>query len=173
MRERALRLTWKRHLHLCTGFACPYARSKWAYRMWVVLPFLKSCRCAHLLDLEPSDSEAHGNLQPISPHELSVSPDGHVLCTLDTASRAGPGGGGRDLLAWGNNYERQLGNGKRSSIAVPENVHVTPGGPRYVLRSTKAKEVRDLSGRVWGRGVKVEQVALAGVGNSVVYWKLL
>ncbi|VDB86912.1 unnamed protein product [Peniophora sp. CBMAI 1063] len=118
-------------------------------------------------------SEAHGNLQPISPHALSVSPDGHVLCTLDTASRAGPGGGGRDLLAWGNNYERQLGNGKRSSVAVPENVHVTPGGPRYVLRSTKAKEVRDLAGRVWGRGVKVEQVALAGVGNSVVYWKLV
>ena len=77
------------------------------------------------------------------------------------------------MLAWGNNYERQLGNGKRSSVAVPENVCIAPGGPRYVLRTTKAKEVRDLAGKVWGRGVKVEQVALAGVGNSVVYWRLM
>ena len=42
-----------------------------------------------------------------------------------------------------------------------------------MLRTTKAKEVRDLAGKVWGRGVKVEQVALAGVGNSVVYWRLM
>ena len=50
-------------------------------------------------NLVHSDSEAHGNLQPISPHALSVSPDGHVLCTLDTASRAGPGGGEREHVA--------------------------------------------------------------------------
>jgi len=119
------------------------------------------------------DSEAKGNLQPISARGLSVSTDGHVLCTLDTRSRSGPGGGGMDLLAWGNNYEHQLGNGRRASVAVPESVTAKPGGARYMLRETKAAQVRDMQGKVWGRRVKVEQTAYAGPGTSVVYWKLV
>lgn len=45
-------------------------------------------------------------------------------------------------------------------------------GNRFMLMRTKAAEVRDGSGRVWKRGVNVEQVAVAGVGGSAVYWRV-
>ncbi|KAH9946265.1 RCC1/BLIP-II [Epithele typhae] len=94
-------------------------------------------------------SDATQNLQAIVPDAISVSPTGHVLLTLDTRKQAGPGGGGRDMVAWGANFEYQLGTGKRGSQAV-----------------------RDMQGRVWGRGVEVEQRAVAGWNNSVVYWRV-
>ena len=109
-------------------------------------------------------------MQPIHPHTLSVSPDGHVLLTLDTLSRTGPGGAGRDLLVWGANQDFQLGNGKRGSVASPWALQTTDG-QRVILGKRKA-DVKDLQGRVWKRGVEVEQCAVAGVGNSVVYWKI-
>ncbi|KAI0315840.1 RCC1/BLIP-II [Amylostereum chailletii] len=115
-------------------------------------------------------SEKTNNLQPIVPQTMSVSPDGHVLLTLDTRAQAGPGGGGRDLIAWGTNYEYQLGNGRRTSVAVP--VTMERGGERFMLERRKAREVRDLEGKVWARGVEVEQVAVAGYGNSMVYWRV-
>jgi len=116
-------------------------------------------------------SEKTNNLQPIIPHAVSVSPDGHVLLALDTYARAGPGGGGMDLLAWGTNYDYQVGNGKRASIAVPATLG-TEGGDRIMLQKQRAKAVRDLQGRVFARSVDVEQVAIAGYGNSLVYWRI-
>ncbi|ETW85478.1 Chloroperoxidase [Heterobasidion irregulare TC 32-1] len=116
-------------------------------------------------------SEKTNNLQPISPQSMSISPDGHVLLTLDTLSQSGPGGGGLDLFVWGTNYEYQLGNGKRTSIAVPTTLSL-PDGNRFMLVKTRAAEVRDARGKVWKKGVEVEQVAVAGQGNSVVYWRI-
>ncbi|KAI0003218.1 regulator of chromosome condensation 1/beta-lactamase-inhibitor protein II [Russula compacta] len=123
-------------------------------------------------------SEKTNNLQPIVPHALSVSPDGHVLLALETHARAGPGGGGRDLLAWGTNYEYQVGNGKRASIAVPTTLEPPVeldrdgDGERIMLVRRRAKIVRDPQGRVWRRGVDVEQVVIGGYGNSLVYWRI-
>ncbi|KAH9930969.1 regulator of chromosome condensation 1/beta-lactamase-inhibitor protein II [Fomitopsis serialis] len=116
-------------------------------------------------------SEKHNNLQPIMPHDISVSPTGHVLLTLDTLAHGGPGAAGRDLLSWGANYEYQLGNGKRGSSASPTALQGGEGA-RFMLGRRKADEVRDLQGNVWKRGVEVEQTALAGWGNSVVYWRI-
>ncbi|KAJ2989328.1 hypothetical protein NUW54_g8820 [Trametes sanguinea] len=41
-----------------------------------------------------------------------------------------------------------------------------------MLHRKKAKEVRDMQGQVWKKGVEVEQRAVAGWNNSVVYWKI-
>lgn len=117
-------------------------------------------------------SEKTNNLQPIVPHAVSVSHDGHVLLALDTYARAGPGGGGMDLLAWGTNYDYQVGNGKRASIAVPATLGSDGGDDRIMLQKQRATVVRDLQGRVWGRSVDVEQIAIAGYGNSLVYWRI-
>ncbi|EMD38580.1 hypothetical protein CERSUDRAFT_113764 [Gelatoporia subvermispora B] len=116
-------------------------------------------------------SEKTKNLQPIEPHHISISPTGHVLLTLDTLFQAGPGAGGRDVLAWGANYDYQLGNGRRGSLATPTTLQSAEGG-RFMLRHRKADEVRDLQGKVWKKGVEVEQHAVAGWGNSMVYWKV-
>jgi hypothetical protein len=116
-------------------------------------------------------SEKTNNLWPIAPHALSVAPDGHVLLALETHARAGPGGGGRDLLAWGTNYDYQVGNGKRASIAVPTTLEPVDGD-RIMLGHRRAKVVRDPQGRVWRRGVDVEQVAIGGYGTSLVYWRI-
>ncbi|KAJ3476287.1 hypothetical protein NLI96_g11263 [Meripilus lineatus] len=115
-------------------------------------------------------SEKTKNLQPIHTRDISVSPTGHVLLTLDTLERSGPGGGGRDLIVWGANSEYQLGNGKRGSLASPTALHVDDG-ERLLLGKKKA-QVNDLSGKVWKKEVEVEQCAVAGFGNSVVYWKI-
>ncbi|KAI0261837.1 regulator of chromosome condensation 1/beta-lactamase-inhibitor protein II [Gloeopeniophorella convolvens] len=116
-------------------------------------------------------SEKTNNLQPITPQAVSISPDGHVLLTLDTHARAGPGGSGRDLLAWGTNYDYQVGNGRRASIAVPTTLECADGS-RLMLNKRRAAVVRDPQGRVWRRGVDVEQVAVAGHGHSLIYWRI-
>ena len=113
--------------------------------------------------LNPAVDEKTNNMQPIVPKHISVSPTGHVLATLDTGSE-------RDLLGWGANYEYQLGNGRRSSVPIPTVLEVAGG--RMMLSKRKANEVRDLSGKVWKRGVNVEQCAVAGWGNSMVYWRI-
>jgi hypothetical protein len=46
-----------------------------------------------------------------------------------------------------------------------------PEGGRFVLAKRKAT-VKDLSGKVWKKTVDVEQCAVAGYGNSIVYWKI-
>ncbi|KAI0646886.1 RCC1/BLIP-II [Trametes meyenii] len=116
-------------------------------------------------------SERANNLQAIVPETISISPTGHVLLTLDTRKHAGPGGGGKDVVVWGANFDYQLGNGKRGSVPTPT-VLLTPAGERFMLSRKKAKEVRDLRGQVWKNGVEVEQRAVAGWNNSVVYWRI-
>ncbi len=107
------------------------------------------------------------------PHSLSVSPDGHVLLSLETHAGAGPGGSGRDLFAWGMNYDYQVGNGRRASIAVPTTLEPAEGlGDRIMLEKRRATVVRDPQGLVWRRGVEVEQVAVGGFGTSLVYWRI-
>ncbi|KAF8844906.1 RCC1/BLIP-II [Paxillus ammoniavirescens] len=114
--------------------------------------------------------EQSQTLSPIIPQAISVSPTGHVLLTLDTHSHAGPGGSGRDLVAWGLNHDYQLGTGKRTSLSAPVTLE-RPEGGRFVLTKRKAT-VKDLSGKVWKKTVDVEQCAVAGYGNSIVYWKI-
>ncbi|KAJ4488156.1 RCC1/BLIP-II [Lentinula aciculospora] len=104
------------------------------------------------------------SLQPITPHSISVSPTGHVLLALNSTM-------GRDLLAWGRNYDSELGNGKRSGLPVPTTL-TDVEGDRFLLRRKKAKEVLDLQGHVWKRGVEVEQKAVAGYNSSTVFWKV-
>ncbi|KAL0579967.1 hypothetical protein V5O48_002051 [Marasmius crinis-equi] len=105
-------------------------------------------------------------LQAIPPHSISVSPTGHVLLSLQ------PLAGERDLLGWGKNYDSELGNGRKSSMAVPV-VMQNAEGERVMLQQIKAKEVKDLQGQRWKRGVVVEQRPVTGYCNSAVYWKIV
>ncbi|EIW60539.1 RCC1/BLIP-II [Trametes versicolor FP-101664 SS1] len=116
-------------------------------------------------------SERTQNLQAIAPERISISPTGHVLLTLDTRKHSGPGGGGKDVVVWGANFEYQLGNGKRGSLPTPTTL-LTPEGERFMLQHKRATAVRDLQGQVWKKGVEVEQRAVAGWNSSVVYWRI-
>jgi hypothetical protein len=117
-----------------------------------------------------TDSEQTRSLQPLVPYVISISATGHVLLTLDTLTRSGLGGG-RDLVVWGANYDYQLGNGKRGSLPTPTMLH-RPDDSRFMLMQKTAKEVRDLRGEAWARRVKIEQRAVAGYNNNIVYWKI-
>ncbi|KAJ6547379.1 RCC1 BLIP-II [Mycena capillaripes] len=109
-------------------------------------------------------NDATQRLQCILPRSISISPSGHVLATLD------PSSGGRDLHTWGRNQDYELGNGKKTGTASP--MPVDAGEGRLLLQTKRAKEVRDLQGRIWGRGIKVEQVAVCGFGSSIIYWRV-
>ncbi|KIK59718.1 hypothetical protein GYMLUDRAFT_168962 [Collybiopsis luxurians FD-317 M1] len=108
--------------------------------------------------------DATKSLKPIAPDSISVSPTGHVLLTLNNTM-------GRDLLAWGRNYDSELGNGKRSGLAIPTTL-TTADGERFMLRRKRAKEVLDLDGKVCKLSVEIEQKAVAGYSSSVVFWKI-
>ncbi|KAJ3795050.1 regulator of chromosome condensation 1/beta-lactamase-inhibitor protein II [Lentinula aff. detonsa] len=120
-------------------------------------------RARNISNLTEYDDETKG-LRPITPDSISVSPTGHVLLTLNSNL-------GRDLLAWGRNYDSELGNGKRSGLAVPTTL-IDSDGERFLLRRKKAKEVLDFQGVIWKRGVEVEQKAVAGYNSSAVFWKV-
>jgi len=75
-------------------------------------------------------------------------------------------------MVWGRNQESELGNGKKASLVVPTTVE-SPDGNRVMLMTKRAMEVKDLHGKVWKCGVKVEQHVVAGYENSVVYWKIV
>ncbi|KAJ7090055.1 regulator of chromosome condensation 1/beta-lactamase-inhibitor protein II [Mycena crocata] len=109
-------------------------------------------------------NQATQRLQSIPPQSISISPTGHVLATLN------PSSGGRDLHTWGRNQDYELGNGKKASVPSP--MPVDDGNGRILLQKKKAKEIRDLQGRVWGRGIAVEQFAVTGCGSSIIYWRL-
>jgi hypothetical protein len=111
-------------------------------------------------------------MEAICPHFVSISPVGHVLVTMDTLLHSGEGTGGRDLFVWGNNYNYQLGMGKRGSVPVPTSLE-NPDGSRFMLSVKKAEVVKDLQGRVWKKGVYVEQRAVALRGSSLVYWRIV
>ncbi|KXN82566.1 Protein FMP25, mitochondrial [Leucoagaricus sp. SymC.cos] len=110
-------------------------------------------------------------LEAIKPTDVVISPTGHVLVALDSSAES-DGVGGQDLMVWGKNYDYELGNGKKSSTAMPVNLDA-PDGERLMLMKKKAKEVNDLAGKVWKRNVSVEQQAVAGYGNTAVYWKIV
>ena len=74
-------------------------------------------------------------------------------------------------MVWGKNYESELGNGKRGSVAVPTPL-AAENGERLMLMNMKAKEVKDLHCKLWKRGVKVEQKVATGYGNSAIYWRI-
>ena len=117
-----------------------------------------------------ADNDRIRALEPVMPEEISISPTGHVLLALNSVTTDGIGG--RDLMVWGKNYESELGNGRKVSVAVPTPL-VMEDGERFMLMSMKGKEVKDLHGKVWKRGVKVEQTATTGYGNSAVYWRIV
>ena len=114
-----------------------------------------------------ADNDRIRALEPVIPEEISISPTGHVLLALNSSV----GVGGRDLMVWGKNYESELGNGKRGSVAVPTPL-ATENGERFMLMNMKAKEVKDLQGKLWKRCVKVKQELATGYGNSAVYWRI-
>jgi hypothetical protein len=109
-------------------------------------------------------------LQPIRPYAITLSTTGHVLCTLDTLSQAQTPEAGRDLYVWGANGAGELGNGRRASSALPGLIESSTG--RFMLSQRTAREVRDMRGSVWKRGVRVEQCAVAGPTCSAVYWRI-
>ncbi|KAF5391339.1 hypothetical protein D9757_002046 [Collybiopsis confluens] len=119
-------------------------------------------RARNISNLSEYD-DVTNSLKPIAPDSVSVSPTGHVLLALKSAV-------GCDLLAWGRNYDSELGNGKRSGLPSPTTLSAPDGG-RLIMRRKKAKEVLDLEGKVWKRGVEVEQKAVAGHNCSAVFWK--
>ena len=104
------------------------------------------------------------------PETISVSPTGHVLFTLDTLAHAGPGAAGRDLLVCGFNYDYQLGTGNRKSLSVPTTLQ-RPEGGRFLL-ARRTSTVVDMAGKIWRKKAQVEQCAVAGYGNSLVYWRI-
>lgn len=75
-------------------------------------------------------------------------------------------------MVWGRNHESELGNGKKASLVIPTPLQDVEG-ERLMLMRQRAKEVKDLHGKVWKRGVQVEQHAVAGYANSVVYWRIV
>lgn len=75
-------------------------------------------------------------------------------------------------MVWGKNYDYELGNGKKASLAIPVNLD-GPDGERLMLMRKKAREVLDLTGQVWKKGVTVQQHVVAGYGTSGVYWKIV
>lgn len=128
--------------------------------------------CIHMYFLSDLSRQRKDQKPPTNPPLLRLNlPTGHVVLTLDTQSQSNPGGAGRDIVVWGKNYESELGNGKKASVSVPTVLN-KPDGERFMLVQRKAKEVRDLKGKVWKRGVQVEQCAVAGYEGSVVYWKI-
>lgn len=110
-------------------------------------------------------------MEAIRPQSFSVSPTGHALLSLSS---------GRNLLTWGQNNTYQLGNGKRSSVAQPSYVRdfSTVGDiegdnqGRMTLRQGKLKVLRDMSGKICGRNVAVQEWPVAGWNLSAIYWRI-
>ncbi|OCF31640.1 hypothetical protein I316_06645 [Kwoniella heveanensis BCC8398] len=82
-------------------------------------------------------SEKAKTFLPIGIHNLAISssPNTHVYATLDTVTLADAKGVkegiyGKDVMAWGANVDYQIGNGKRSSTAIPQ--HLPPIGPKAI-----------------------------------------
>ncbi|WWC68571.1 uncharacterized protein I206_102501 [Kwoniella pini CBS 10737] len=151
-------------------------------------------------------SEKAKTFLPIGIHNLSISPslNTHVYATLDTVTLADEKGVkegryGKDVMAWGANVDYQIGNGKRSSTAIPQ--HLPPIGGKInvieALSGTPKEEenlssgtqspmphsrlqlhVRkanayDLNGKLIKRKVKCEETMVAGHNASVLYNKII
>jgi len=138
------------------------------------------------------------SLRPLKPYRISVAPglvagranvssfrsaSGHVIAILDTVAHSGPGPSsnkdpeagyspGRDVVAWGLNQSYQLGTGKHASANIPATVPITGGEGRLMCKTSK-ETVRDFTRRVVNKKMDIEQVAIAGPGLSVVYWRVI
>ncbi|KAF8522125.1 RCC1 BLIP-II [Hysterangium stoloniferum] len=139
------------------------------------------------------------SLQPLKPYRISVSPgpaagrannvsssrsaSGHVIAILDTVAHSGPSPNndndpearyspGRDVVAWGLNQSYQLGTSRRASANIPATVPTTGDEGRLMCKTSK-ETVRDFTGRVVNEKMDIEQVAVAGPGLSVVYWRVI
>ncbi|KAJ7752034.1 regulator of chromosome condensation 1/beta-lactamase-inhibitor protein II [Mycena metata] len=104
--------------------------------------------------------------QSIPLRSINISPTGHVLATLEPVS------GDRDVHAWGRNQDYELGNGKKAGVSSPMPV-VDASNGRLLLQRKRAREVRDLEGRICARGIEVKQDIAVGLGCSAVYWRLV
>ncbi|KAJ7046596.1 regulator of chromosome condensation 1/beta-lactamase-inhibitor protein II [Mycena alexandri] len=111
-------------------------------------------------------NDATRRRQSIPLRSISISPTGHVLATLEPVS------GDRDVHAWGRNQDYELGNGKKAGVSSPMPV-VDASNGRLLLQRKRAREVRDLEGRICARGIEVEQDIAVGCGCSSVYWRLV
>lgn len=143
-------------------------------------------------------SETTQKATALAIHHISVStsPNTHVFAVLDTVAQADAKGlkeglFGKDAMVWGGNGDYQLGNGKRSSVATPQHLpsliphaidtivdksQEVADSPipvtRLQLHSAKA-DAFDLQGKLIVRGVKVEEVLVAGYNCSVLYNKIV
>ncbi|ORX33250.1 regulator of chromosome condensation 1/beta-lactamase-inhibitor protein II [Kockovaella imperatae] len=147
-------------------------------------------------------SEKTKSFVPVEIHSISAAPSSaaHVFAVLDTVAQADKDGlqkglYGRDVMVWGGNGDYQLGNGKRSSLAVPQ--HLLPIIPRLLsgtaavtaesglssgtlspmphsrlqLHDGKANAY-DPEGKLLKRNVKYEETVVAGWNASVLYNKI-
>jgi hypothetical protein len=116
-------------------------------------------------------SEKQQRMTPIDVHDMSASPTGHAMLTLDTASQAVEGSAaGRDLYVWGSNRTYELGDGRKSSQAVPRNIFVA--NEQRMMLAEKVMDVADLEGKLWKKSTKAEQAIATGYGCSMVYWRV-
>jgi hypothetical protein len=88
-------------------------------------------------------SETLRSFMPLAIKDVSVSsaPNPHVFVTLDTVAQSEQSGVtdglyGNDVCGWGGNAEYQLGNGKRSNLAVPQ--HLAPLTGKIIPTSREA-----------------------------------
>jgi len=149
-------------------------------------------------------SEAAKSFIPIQIFNMAISqsPTPHAIATLNTVAQSdakgvSEGTYGNDVMVWGAGGDYQLGNGKRSNLAIPQ--HLPPlAGPgrapskrnaetqdkiwesgtispmphsRLQLRAAKA-DAYDPEGRLIKRNVKVQETVVAGWHSSAVYYKV-
>ncbi|EIW68906.1 hypothetical protein TREMEDRAFT_31511 [Tremella mesenterica DSM 1558] len=149
-------------------------------------------------------SEKANAFLPLAIHSISVSssPWAHAVAVLDTVSQADEKGVkagryGKDVMVWGGNSDYQLGNGKRSSLAIPQHLPplISSSAEREDLLSTPESELNsgslthmphfrlqlhqskadayDLEGKLIKRKVKCEETVVAGYNASVLYNKII
>ncbi|TXT14552.1 uncharacterized protein COLE_00745 [Cutaneotrichosporon oleaginosum] len=148
--------------------------------------------------LADPDSEKLQAAIGLNIHKVSISPspNTHVFAVLDTVSEADAKGlkdglYGRDVMVWGGNFDYQLGNGKKSGVAVPQHlpsliphaidaiVAQTPEAESSPLPLTRLQlhaavaDTYDMLGKLIKRGVKTEETVVAGYNCSVLYNKII
>ncbi|TXT12899.1 hypothetical protein VHUM_01300 [Vanrija humicola] len=138
-------------------------------------------------------SEKTQSITALGVYKLSIapSPNTHAYAAIDSVQNADAKGVqaglfGRDVMEWGGNADYQLGNGKRSSLAVPaylesplpraaDKVEEKPDGEavaRLSLHQNTA-DAYDLEGNLIKRGVRAEETIVAGYSCSVLYNKIV
>lgn len=75
-----------------------------------------------LMEFSESSSESH----PVPIYDISIGRPGNVALILDTVETKGHTAFGRDVMVFGFNAAFNLGNGKRSNLAVPQHLPPLP-----------------------------------------------